>query len=256
MNEIPRNRNLGKLIFGLSVLAFGVLFLLGNLKMIESSDYLRYWPVILIAFGLSKLLQPRESGGRMFGFILGLAGVLLLLSELGKIHFTLWDFWPVVLVLLGLSIIWGALGHRSGRHRSWRERHRVFVTVNGEPMPRQEPMSRQVDADAIIEVNNILGGTERIVTSQDFRGGSISTIMGGCEIDFREASISGGEAALDVSVVFGGVEIRVPEDWKVVTRANAILGGVEDKSRKPVSGGSKTLTITGNVIFGGLEIRN
>ena len=250
MEETHRSHNLGKLIFGLSVLAFGVLFLLSNLNMIESSDYLRYWPVILIAFGLSKLLQPRESGGRMFGFILTLAGVLLLLEELGKIRFTLWDFWPVVLVLLGLSIIWGAFGRRSRRHRSWRARHRVSFTVNGEQAPKQ------VDPDATLDVNNILGGSERVVTSQDFRGGSISTIMGGCEIDFREASISGGEATLDVSVVFGGVEIRVPEDWKVVLQANAILGGVDDKTRKPVTEGSKSLIITGNVIFGGLEIRN
>jgi predicted membrane protein len=80
--------------------------------------------------------------------------------------------------------------------------------------------------------------------------------MGGCEIDFREASIDQGEAMLDVSVVFGGVEIRVPEDWKIVVRLGAFLGGVEDRTRKPIGEGGKTLVLTGNVVFGGVEIRN
>ncbi len=249
MSETPRSHNLGSLIFGLCVVAFGVLFLLSNLNMIESSNYLRYWPVALVAFGLGKLLQPRESGGRMFGFILGLVGVFLLLKEFGKIHFSLWDFWPVLLVLMGLSIIWGAMG-RGRRRACFRGRRGVRVTING------QENSPRIDPDATIDVNSVFGGNERAVTSQDFRGGTISTIMGGCEVDFRQASISGGEAVLDISVVFGGVELRIPEDWKVVLRTSAVIGGVDDKTRKPVGEASKTLVITGSVIFGGLEVRN
>jgi predicted membrane protein len=250
MSEAPRSHNLGRLIFGLSVVAFGVLFLLSNLNMIESSNYLRYWPVVLVAFGLAKLLQPRESGGRMFGFILGSVGVFLLLKEFGKIHFDLWDFWPAILVLMGLSIIWGALGHGRRRRSCFRGRRGVSVTINGQENPPR------VDPDSTMDVNSVFGGNERVVTSQDFRGGTISTIMGGCEVDFRQASISGGEAVLDISVVFGGVELRIPEDWKVVLRTSAVIGGVDDKTRKPVGEASKTLVITGNVIFGGLEVRN
>lgn len=249
MNEVRRSHDAGKLVLGLTIVAFGVIFLLGNLHMIESESYLRYWPVILIAFGLAKLLAPRDSGGRMFGLIIGGVGVLLLLREFGKISWSVWDFWPVLLVLLGLSIIWGAFGRRS--HWSGRcGRSRVSYTIDG------GHGTRQIDPDSTLDVNAIFGGSDRVVTSQDFRGGSISTIMGGCDIDFREASIAGGEAVLDVSVVFGGVEMRVPEDWKVVVRLNAILGGVDDKTRKPAGDGNKTLILSGNVIFGGLEVRN
>ena len=248
MNEYRAGHNVGKLILGLTVLAFGVIFLLGNLNLIESHHYLRYWPVILIAYGLAKLLSPRRSGGKMFGFIVGSVGVLLLLQEFGKITWSIWDLWPLLLVLLGLSIIWGVFGRHSPRVR-FHGRHRYAASFG-------DGTDRQVDPDSTLDVSSVFGGNERLVTSQDFRGGTISTIMGGCDIDFRQASITGGEAVLDISVVFGGIEIRVPEDWKIVLRLNAFLGGVEDRTRKPIGDGAKTLVLTGSVVFGGLEVRN
>ena len=51
--------------------------------------------------------------------------------------------------------------------------------------------------------------------------------MGGCEIDLRHASID-GEAVIDIFALWGGVELRVPPDWTVVSRVTPILGGVDD----------------------------
>jgi len=249
MNELRTSHSVGKLILGIAVVALGLIFTLSNLNLIDSDRYLRFWPVVLIAFGLEKLLQPRASSGRMFGFILAAVGVLLLLRNLAMITWNIWDLWPLILVLIGFSIVWGALGRRSGRER-FRCRPDVSVSFD------DDAKRRQVDPESTLNISAVFGGDERVVTSQGFRGGTVSTIMGGCDIDLRQASIAQGEAILDVSVVFGGVEIRVPEDWKVVLRVNSILGGVEEKTRKPIGDAAKTLVITGSVIFGGVEIRN
>lgn len=240
-----RGPNLGRLVFGLVILALGVIFTLDTLDMIESGNILRYWPVLLIAVGLGKLAQPREIGGKFFGLILAIVGTLLLLRELDVIPWSVWDFWPLILVLLGISIVSQAFGRRGCCPRV--RRVHVGVTAGAE---------RTFDEESILNISNTMSGSERVVTSKDFQGGKISTTLGGVAVDFRQATMKVGEAVLDVRVLLGGVEIRVPEAWRVVLRANSTMGGVTDTTRKPDDASAKRLVVEGQVTLGGLEIRN
>ena len=80
----------------------------------------------------------------------------------------------------------------------------------------------------------IMGGVARRSSSQTFQGADLTAVMGGCEIDLRQASIAPGtEAIIDVFAFWGGIDIKVPEDWTVVTRAMPLMGGVDDKTRAP-----------------------
>jgi predicted membrane protein len=110
------------------------------------------------------------------------------------------------------------------------------------------------EADAVLHANAIFGGFERQVSSQNFRGGEITAILGGCEIDLTRAQIQ-GEAVLDVFTCFGGITLRVPEDWTVILRGTPILATFVDKARVPLDG-SHRLIITGHAILGGVEVRN
>ena len=112
----------------------------------------------------------------------------------------------------------------------------------------------QADDDSIIEVSAILGGFVRRVSSQRFRGGDITVIMAGCEIDLRQASIE-GEAVLNVFALCGGITIKVPPDWSVILQGTPILGGFEEKTIVPPHQ-HKRLYVSGYAIMGGLEIRN
>jgi hypothetical protein len=95
------------------------------------------------------------------------------------------------------------------------------------------------------------GGPQR-----DFKGGRAMAVMGGCEIDLRRASMpEGQEVMVDVFVMWGGIEIKVPEDWVVVNHGTAILGGFENKTR-PLPGAAKRLVVTGTAIMGGVEVKN
>jgi predicted membrane protein len=91
--------------------------------------------------------------------------------------------------------------------------------------------------------------------NKQLKGGSVSTIMGGCELDFRNADMEKEEMVLEISSIMGGVDILVPSHWQVVMHGTPILGSVEDKTTKPENP-TKKLIIKGSAIMGGVEIKN
>jgi hypothetical protein len=119
--------------------------------------------------------------------------------------------------------------------------------------------TRGPDPEADFSALAIMGGVLRRSNAQNFRGADLTAVMGGCEIDLRQASIpSGGEAVIDVFAFWGGIDLKVPEDWVVVNRVIPLMGGVDDKTRTPIDASAlqKRLIVRGIVIMGGIGIRN
>jgi predicted membrane protein len=223
-----------QLVLGLLVIGVGLLFLLDNLDLLRAREYLRYWPVLLVLFGLSKMIQPSGTPGRFAGLLFTVAGGLLLLDKFHVLEIHLWDFWPIVLVFVGGSMIWRA----SSRSK------------------QENGISRPTDSASTLNGFAFIGGLRRNSNAQDFRGGELTAIMGGCEVDLRQASIGKEDAVLDVLAFWGGIEISVPEDWSVVIQGTPLLGGFDDKTRAPKGGSEKRLVIKGFAIMGGVEVKN
>jgi predicted membrane protein len=224
-------------ILGILIIFIGAVFMLDNLDIIYAGDFLRFWPAFLIVFGVSKIAQSRNNAGQIFGWIIVAVGSMMLLDRLHFISFRVWDWWPVVLIFIGLNFLRGSWQRKKYRHDNM-------------------PVDATVDTDSYIKNIAMMSGVKRIITSKEFRGGELSAVMGGCEIDLREADISGTEAVIDVNIVMGGLEIRVPMGWTISVEASPIMGGVEDKTYPPKEGVSKRLIITGTIIMGGIEIKN
>jgi predicted membrane protein len=103
----------------------------------------------------------------------------------------------------------------------------------------------------------VFGGVDRHIAALDFHGAQCTAVFGGCKIDLRDAQIQGREAVLETYAIFGGVEIRVPDDWEVVNRNMTIFGGVSDHRRQSPRGpDTKTLILEGATVFGGTNVRN
>ena len=218
------------LMFGLLIILVGVVFTLDNLNIAHAEDYLRYWPAGLIAIGLAKLWQDRrEQGSSIGGVIFTLVGTWLLFDTLGYVEANPIDFWPLLLVFIGTVIVWQGIRGR---------RQRSGASTND-----------TVNAVAI------LSGVNRGSNSTSFKGGELTAFMGGCEIDLRNAEIN-GEAAIDVFAMWGGIEIRVPENWTVIGRVTPLMGGFEDHTRAPQAASAHRLIVRGMVIMGGVEIKN
>jgi len=77
------------------------------------------------------------------------------------------------------------------------------------------------------------------------------------ELDFTGAGLDAGKATIDATALFGGVDIKVPRDWKVVMDVVPILGGAEDKHRNvPDAEAKATLYVKGTAIFGGITVKD
>jgi Cell wall-active antibiotics response 4TMS YvqF len=128
----------------------------------------------------------------------------------------------------------------------------VFFVVNG---PETNASGREILTDESTSTNRaVLSGIERRISSPDFRAAEASAFMGGVKLDFREATMEGDEARIDVSAIMGGIDIRVPRNWNVINRVTPIMGGVEDHTYS--ADGNKRVVIEGTVFMGGLEIKN
>lgn len=218
----------GRLFFGLVVMALGVLLTLDNLRIIEARDVLRFWPVVLVVVGVSRIVQ-NLAHWRGEGLLWIAIGAWLLAARLGyRIRI---DLWPVALILLGAVIAWR--GFHPGRKRL------------------------ATESDEALNAFALMAGVKQANNSPAFRRGDCFAMMGGCEIDLREAKIAPGEeAVIDTFAFMGGIEIRVPPEWSVTSRILPIMGGFENNTTPPKDGGGPRLVMTGFAMMGGVEVKN
>ncbi len=235
-SQPPDFRVTSRLVLGLLVMVAGLVLALDSLGLIDGSLVFRLWPLGLIAVGVVKWMTPPRSST---GLVWIVAGVGFLLVTFDRMSFG--GMWALLLFFVGANIVMRALRP---------------------PLPAPPSAS---SASAAFDMVAFLGGAKAGRTSpnagsggpaQDFKGGRAMAFMGGCEIDLRRASMpEGGQAVVDVFVMWGGIEIKVPEDWEVVNHGNAFLGGIVNNTR-PLPGASRRLVVTGTAIMGGVDIKN
>jgi predicted membrane protein len=222
------------LVWGALIVAAGVALLLDHLGFIALGSLFRFWPMILVFFGVGNLFT-RSS--RAWGVVLILVGAVFQLNSLGITRIRLTDLWPLAIIAIGLVLMWSAL------------KPPILVKTGAG------------DGPDMFNATAIFGGIERRIKSQAFRGGRATCIFGGAELDLRDAIIDSDEATIEVNCIFGGAEIRVPDTWNVHSMSMPVLGGYSDKTHisaapDPTGAKRKTLNVTGTIIFGGVEILN
>ena len=213
-----------RLFWGLMLLTAGTIFWLDRLGRVEARDFLQWWPVVAVTAGVVELLQRRWSGG----FFWLLFGSFFLLPHVGVSRFSFFYIvgaWPLFISVAGVTLIAHVL-----RRPARQQRGPTFSSAA------------------------FMGAHNRVVRSEGLAGGEVVAVMAGCEIEFTPTKTP-QEIDLDAMVMWGGVEIRVPIGWRVVSSVTPILGGFDDKTSAPVADAT-TLTIRGAVIMGGIDVKN
>ena len=285
---MSRSSGSTRYFIGLLLVILGVMLLLDNTGALGLDWSLAgvYWPSLIIAWALWRLVV----GGfrfRPWPIIALLVGVVLQLSNLD-----LWDWnfgqllWPAVLVAVGLMLLFGRRGRRYSRGRSVRRGRRGNnpsppgrsstgnATASGGTDDGADDGTHDSTRDstqnsihdstsdstrgstgAVWRGTSIFGGIEDKIIAQDFRDGEAVAILGGIDLDLRQAELSNGQATLEVTSIFGGIRLRVPRGWRVNLRNVTLFGSVEHNREQPApEDETGELTIVGTALFGGLEV--
>ena len=193
------------------------------------------WPMLLVTIGL--VITIGSSGGKTSGIIVMAVGAFFLIPLIFRETFHMYNmFWPSIFIIIGVIFIF------TKRRGGW-----GGVTTTSQI------------GDDYIDYVNVFSGGERQILSDNFRGGKISAVFGGIELDLTKAKLAPGANVLEIACVFGGATIIVPDEWYVKVEVTPVLGGFGD-SRKINPGRivdpSRYLILKGAVVFGGGEIKS
>ena len=208
-----------RFVIGVFIALLGIVMTLDNLNVLDASGYLHYWPVILIAVGALKLL---DASTRVAGVALVVAGAVLLALTTRLVHLSVFDLWPLLLIGGGLFLVAQAMGFRPA-------------------------MDRDGTQFAVLSNRNVT------IDTPSYAGGRLVAFMGGAALDFSNAGITASPAVLEVFVLMGGIEMRVPDGWEVIGEAVPFMGGVEIETRSRSTG--RQLIIRGFIMMGGLHVK-
>jgi predicted membrane protein len=230
-----------------------------------------------------RVVNPRI----LIGLAIILIGILAILANLGLgENINIWDYWPVILIVIGLSLLLQPSPYRNsfpglvfliigllfllgnfdiidfGFNLLWP----IIIILVGIGILRHglgATGRSALDSDHI-NIVAILGGGEHNYTSRTLQGGKIFAFMGGAKLNLRDSDISGESMVIDALAVMGGVEIIVPDSWQVTIHGVPLLGGMDNKTsispgtaEMPSAGSPrKQLIVKGMAIMGGVEVKN
>lgn len=227
----------GGRIFGFVLILFGVLWLLNRLDYIFFPNWLISVPSLMVLIGL--IISIKTKFQRIGPIVVTLIGVAWLIRRHNLLPPEVsYLFWPIVLIAVGIIIVL--------RPKKADQEKDEFSGCWEDKSSSDE-----------LEIDAIFCGSKKQIISKDFKGGEINLIFGGTELNLTQADFP-KEVVLDVTIVFGGLKIIIPNNWELKTQLTTIAAGVEDKRShdglQVVP--NKVLLLKGTVIFGGIDIQN
>lgn len=221
-----------RLFVGCALVLFGVLWTFENLGFAVASEVLHWWPVVLLVYGLLRLTGQWLPRSTMQGVFFTGMGFLLCVGRLAHLNVGLGILFPLLTILAGVTFV----------RRSVRGEALVDVTEQSEES---------------IRVNAVMGAANCRGVGSTLRRGDLCAMMGGIVLDLRDATPPDGRLDLEVCAVLGGIEIVVPETWRVESELTPIIGGFDDStSRTGDAPAECVVRLTGTAFMGGVVARN
>ena len=183
-------------IIGVILVLLGLFLVMRNTGIFpDFIDHIIFsWPMLLVTIGL--VITIGSSGGKTSGVIVMAVGAFFLIPHIFRETFDVNMFWPSIFIIIGVVFIFS-------KRKGWNS------------VSTSAPVG-----DDVIDYIHVFSGGERQIVSDNFRGGRVTAVFGGSEIDFTKAKLAPGVSELEIACVFGGTTIIVPDDWNFQTAYN------------------------------------
>jgi predicted membrane protein len=255
-NRDIENQN-GKVVAGLIIVGVGALLLVNNI-WVDMPNWLFRWHTFLMALGLFIGFKHNfRNSGWLVIFLIGTYFTLdRAVPDLNMSHVV----FPIMLVTLGIFLIFKPKSKFSHKAK-WKNFNEPEPFTPYTDADKTETSSttdqKKTSSNDYLDSVNVFGGSHQTIYSKNFKGGEITAVFGGCDVNLTQADFE-GEIIIDVTAIFGGAKIIIPPGWEVKSEVTAIFGGLDDKrSIQPISDGKhRLLIIKGIAMFGGVDIRN
>lgn len=244
-------KKVGNWLWGIVLIGLGVIWGVNALGIAHIDIFFPgWWTLFIIVPCAIGLLTDEHKWGNFIGLLIG---VCFLLGCLDILEFDMvWKlFFPVILVLIGLSIIFKN-------------------TVGNQVTKKIRELNKSKGDEDTEEYWATFGEQNVSFADKVFRGCKVDAVFGGADLDLRGAELK-EDVIVKASSIFGGVVIYAPEDVNVEIASTSIFGGVSDNTRKAKKAKrgqeteektstkkkntGKTLYVDATCIFGGVEVR-
>lgn len=242
----------GKVVAGLFVVAIGILFLARELGA-QFPHWFFSWKMLLIAIGLMLVLK--HQGRNIGGFILLFIGSGFIISDNFPSFFAQPLILPLGIIAAGLFIIFKPHRKQVG-NRKWARWEEARRHKHMHMHRYHHETNDAISSEDVMSATVVMGAIKKNVVTKTFKGGEVTVIFGGAEINLAQADFE-NQIELEVTQVFGGAELIVPAHWEIRSELVSVFGGIEDKRNNyPATEPKKIMILRGNVVFGGLEIKS
>ena len=122
--------------------------------------------------------------------------------------------------------------------------------------PKENPIDPTIPGLEVdtLDITSVFGGVKKNIVSKNFRGGEVTCVLGGAEINLMQCDIN-GKVILEANQILGGTKLIIPSNWQIQSEMVAVLGGIEDhRPSGVIPDPNKVLLLRGTSVLGGLEI--
>lgn len=223
--------NRKNIILGVLLIIIGVIVGLNSLGITNIDLFFDgWWTLFIIVPCFIGLFNSKDKIGNLVGLLIG---IVLLLGVQDIISFDIIAklIIPFILIMLGLSLMFKD-------------------SINKEVVEKINSLNK---VNKNTDYCSTFSSQKIKLNENDFKGLNSDAIFGALELDLSECKIK-KDAIINANAVFGGIDIIVPKDVKVVTKSTSIFGGIDNKTNskdvdKPV------VYINASCVFGGVEIK-
>ena len=225
------------IVWGIAIIALGVIFGGNALGLFSLNIFFDgWWTLFIIVPSVIGLITEKEKLSSL-GFLS--VGIVLLLAAQNVFSYDV--AWKVIvaifLMMIGLGIIVKSIFHNKNDKEVEKKIH---------DLENDKVMDSQIA---------IFSGSERTYNDEEFGGSNLVAVFGGVELDLKNAKFT-KDTVIKAFCLFGGIDIKVPENVQVKIKSGFIFGGVSDDRKSDMEKGKYTIYLDSVGGFGGVSIKD